>query len=458
MTEPGENPASQVPAARLRVAIRGAVQGVGFRPFVFRLAGELKLNGWVANTPQGVSIEAEGPPAALREFLLKLAREKPPRSSIHSLEPSFLDAAGLPPGFEIRESTGGEEKTAVVMPDIATCPECLAEVLDPRNRRFRYPFTNCTNCGPRYSLIEALPYDRPNTTMRAFEMCPECRAEYGDPRDRRFHAQPNACPACGPRLALWNPAGQRLASGDAALRGAAAAIRKGHIVAVKGLGGFQLIVDAWNDGAVEHLRHAKEREEKPFALMYHSLEALKKSCEVSPLEARLLASPESPIVLLRRKPGQEGACAGVAPGNPHLGVMLPYTPLHHLLMAELGLPVVRRAETAPTSPSSPTSATRSSGSRASLRSSSSTTAPSRGTWMTPSCGSSSTGNWSCAGRAATPPCRCPFPAPPDRSSPWARTSRTRLPSRGTAGPSYPSTSATWRPPRRTEPSGTPWRR
>ena len=344
---------------RLRVTIRGAVQGVGFRPFVYRLATELGLAGWVNNSPHGVGVEVEGERASAEEFLLRLEVEKPPHSSIQSLEATWLDAAGHR-GFEIRASAGAGEKTALVLPDIATCPDCRCEIFDPTNRRHRYPFTNCTHCGPRFSLIKALPYDRANTTMRAFTMCARCQAEYDDPRDRRFHAQPNACPACGPHLELWDADGRRLETHDPALQAAAEAIRRGEIVAVKGLGGFHLLVAAHDEHAVRRLRERKQREEKPFALMFPSLEPVREACEVSPLEARLLSSPEAPIVLLRRRPcaPTDEKCQrieafnsesvgtfhpladSVAPGNPYLGVMLPCMPLHHLLMAELGFPVV----------------------------------------------------------------------------------------------------------------------
>ena len=360
--------------ARLKLTVRGAVQGVGFRPFVFRLATGLGLAGWVNNSPQGVFIEAEGPGAELEKFLLRLETEKPPRSFIQSLEASWLDPVGYM-AFEIRPSETGGSKTALVLPDIATCPDCLREIFDPQNRRHLYPFTNCTNCGPRFSIIESLPYDRANTSMKAFTMCPQCQAEYDDPRNRRFHAQPNACPVCGPRLELWR-SGVRQNAADSsiardqprsaersyeALLAAAKAIREGKIVAVKGLGGFHLMADARNDKAIRLLRERKQREEKPFALMFPSLESVKAECEVSPLEERLLRSPEAPIVLLRRihltTPTDEKSqrmktsklksvgtfhplADSVAPGNPYLGVMLPYTPLHHLLMAELGFPVV----------------------------------------------------------------------------------------------------------------------
>ncbi len=334
---------------RLKIAVRGAVQGVGFRPFVFRLAEELKLAGRVGNSPQGVLIEAEGPRDALEKFLLRLETEKPPRSFIQSLESSWLDKVGFK-RFEIRASETSGGKSALVLPDIATCPDCLREIFDPSNRRHLYPLTNCTNCGPRFSIIEALPYDRANTSMKKFAMCPLCQAEYDDPRDRRFHAQPNACPACGPRLESlecgdMSPLSKRehvsaLQNNDA-LRAAAQAIRAGRIAAIKGIGGFHLMVDARNEAAVKRLRERKHREEKPFALMFQSLESVTAVCEVSPLEERLLRSPEAPIVLLKKIANRKSQIAnGVAPGNPNLGVMLPSNPLHHLLMAGLGFPVV----------------------------------------------------------------------------------------------------------------------
>ena len=334
---------------RLKVIVRGAVQGVGFRPFVYRLASELKLTGWVSNSSQGVFAELEGPRTALDAFSIRLRKEKPPRAIIQSLESSFLDAIGYS-GFEIRESETAGDKSALILPDIATCVDCLREVFDSTNRRFRYPFTNCTNCGPRFSIIEALPYDRANTSMKKFMMCPDCEREYHDPLDRRFHAQPNACPRCGPQLQLWDENGGTFSEKDDALRRAADAIRSGKIVALKGIGGFQLIVDARNRAAVVRLRERKHREEKPFALMYPSLDAVRADCEVSELEERALLSPESPIVLVKRDhwAGQANGSASrlhqlaeaVAPRNPNLGVMLPYSPLHHLLMRELSFPIV----------------------------------------------------------------------------------------------------------------------
>ncbi|MBI3962080.1 MAG: carbamoyltransferase HypF [Deinococcus sp.] len=328
---------------RLRVTIRGAVQGVGFRPFIYRLATDLALAGWVNNSSQGVFIEVEGKKEQLEAFLLRIGQEKPPRAFIQSLEPSWLDPVGYS-GFEIRHSDEAGGKTALILPDIATCADCLREINDLADRRFQYPFTNCTNCGPRFSIIEALPYDRAKTTMRRFTMCPACQAEYDDPRNRRFHAQPNACPVCGPHLKLWDGTGKVLASHHQALLVAADAIRQGMIVAIKGLGGFHLMVDARREESVRQLRQRKHREEKPLALMYPSLAWVKAHCAVSELEERLLQSPESPIVLLRRHkavaPGWAEIAPAVAPRNPYLGVMLPYTPLHHLLLAELGFPVV----------------------------------------------------------------------------------------------------------------------
>ncbi len=346
---------------RVKLALRGAVQGVGFRPFVHRLATELSLTGWVNNSPQGVFIEVESPRPALEQFLRRLETDKPPRSFIQSMETAWLDAVGFDK-FEIRASETSGDKSTLVLPDLATCPDCWREIFDPQNRRFRYPFTNCTNCGPRFSLIESLPYDRANTSMKKFAMCPACQAEYDDPRDRRFHAQPNACPVCGPRLEFWEARRTGVASvsnlktnGDRrdacptqhnALLAAAEAIRAGQIVAVKGVGGFHLLADARDEKAVQLLRERKHREEKPFALMFPSLESVKAVCEVSRLEERLLRSPEAPIVLLRRHRESQISnlkfqiAAGIAPRNPNLGVMLPANPLHCLLMAELQFPVI----------------------------------------------------------------------------------------------------------------------
>jgi hydrogenase maturation protein HypF len=333
------------------------VQGVGFRPFVYRLARELGLTGWVQNTNQGVVIQLEGEEPALEQFLDRFPQEIPPHAAIHDLAIAPCPVQGHT-NFTIRESeTQSSTKTALILPDLATCPACLREIFDPTDRRYRYPFTNCIHCGPRFSIIEQLPYDRPHTTMGRFQMCPACQAEYDNPgngsgeQHRRFHAQPNACPMCGPRLELWQ--GEREDRGveskkgigdrgDEALNLAVAAIRQGKVLAVKGLGGFHLVVDARNHQAVQTLRQRKQRPHKPFAVMYPNLEQVRRDCQVSGLEAELLRSPEAPIVLLKSQiPNSKSQISpNVAPDNPALGVMLPYTPLHHLLLAKLGFPIV----------------------------------------------------------------------------------------------------------------------
>jgi hydrogenase maturation protein HypF len=271
-------------------------------------------------------------------FQSQIEVQKPPHSIIQRITVETIPAVGETV-FHIRESSTTGERSTIILPDLATCPDCLREMFDLINRRYRYPFTNCTHCGPRYSIIERLPYDRPNTTMRAFVMCDKCRAEYENPLDRRFHAQPNACPDCGPQLSLWNGAGEELAARDAALLLAAEAIRNGAIVALKGLGGFQLLADACNPEAVRLLRERKQRPDKPFAVMFPALSQAKATCQISETEQRLLLSSAAPIVLLRRGTW-DWLCPEVAPGNPNIGVMLPYTPLHHLLLAELGFPIV----------------------------------------------------------------------------------------------------------------------
>ncbi len=341
--------AASLPAAgqRLCVQIKGAVQGVGFRPFVYRLATELALTGWVINNSNGVFIEVEGDQTALDTFLERLSTEKPPLAIIHSLHSDQR----LPHGyerFEIRHSEEHGEKTVLVLPDVATCADCLAEVLNPSDRRAGYPFTNCTNCGPRFSIIQALPYDRPNTTMRHFKMCPACHAEYTHPLNRRFHAQPNACPTCGPQLEyidlqvtnddLCPPEYLRL-NNDTPIINTVAALRAGLIVAVKGLGGFHLMVDAANAQAVARLRQRKQRTDKPLAVMVANLEQARALVELSAQAKALLTAAEAPIVLLPRRANAPIA-ENIAPGNPNVGVMLPYTPLHHLLLAEFGRPVV----------------------------------------------------------------------------------------------------------------------
>ncbi|MDQ7842282.1 MAG: carbamoyltransferase HypF [Armatimonadota bacterium] len=325
---------------RLALDVRGAVQGVGFRPFVYRLATELGLSGWVRNGPAGVRIEVEGQPESVEAFVERLIREAPPHARILEIDRTVVPAVG-DGVFVIAPSERDGAPTVVVPVDLAVCPDCLRELRDPADRRYRYPFINCTRCGPRYSIITALPYDRARTTMAAFVMCARCRAEYDDPGNRRFHAEPIACPACGPHLELWDPGGAVLAEGDQALHIAARAVRDGLIVALKGLGGFQLLVDAGNEDAVRRLRTRKGREEKPFALMYPSLELAVRHAVVSPPEEALLTSAAAPIVLLGRRPEADNDLApSVAPGRATLGIMLPYTPLHVLLMAELQTPVV----------------------------------------------------------------------------------------------------------------------
>ncbi len=333
---------------RLRLEIHGAVQGVGFRPFVYRLATGLGLTGWVINDSRGVFIEVEGPEPDLQAFLVRLPAERPPLSLIQSLDATWLESVGFEQ-FEIRHSDDSGGKTVLILPDIATCPDCLAEVFDAADRRHRYPFTNCTNCGPRFSIVQDLPYDRRHTTMRHFAMCPACQREYDDPADRRFHAQPNACPFCGPDVAIFDfgfrisdfgtSSQSPILKGNEALLAAAAALRQGQIVAVKGIGGFHLMVDARNEAAVGRLRQLKPRRHKPFAIMSPDIVWARTLCDVTPAAKTLLTSPEAPIVLLRRQPDAPVA-ANIAPDNPTLGVMLPATPLHHLLMAELGFPLV----------------------------------------------------------------------------------------------------------------------
>jgi len=325
---------------RLCLNIEGAVQGVGFRPFVYRLVTEMGLTGMVGNTVRGVVIEIEGDPAVLEKFVERLYTERPPLAAIAKHHSEFKPLHGYR-RFTVRESLTGGEKTARVLPDIATCDDCLKEIYDPSDRRYRYPFTNCTNCGPRYSIIDTLPYDRQNTTMKIFPMCDACRAEYEDPANRRFHAQPNACPVCGPHLELWNKSGDILCRYDESLLETVAAIKKGLIVALKGLGGFQLLADARNDNALDRLRKRKGRREKPFALMYPSLRYIADDCELTPPEKDLLSSPQAPITLVQAKKENPGGISSlVAPDNPWLGVMIPYTPLHHLLLSELKIPVV----------------------------------------------------------------------------------------------------------------------
>jgi len=320
------------------VSVRGAVQGVGFRPTVFRLARDLDLGGWVCNSGAGADLELEGPDVRLEQFLKRLPDELPGFAEIRSVRTRQIQPLGEV-GFVIRHSQAQSPPTVRVLPDLAPCAECLREVDDPQDRRFRYPFANCTRCGPRYSILLRLPYDRGSTTMAGFALCPDCRSEYENPSDRRFHAQPVACPRCGPRLALWDSRGRTRARSDEALLQAAQVLRQGRILALKGLGGFQLLVDARDGSAVARLRQRKGREAKPLALLVTDLEQAESLCCVGPEERRLLVSQAAPIVLAQGHPNA-GVAPEVAPGMSRLGIMLPSTPLHHLLMRELGFPVV----------------------------------------------------------------------------------------------------------------------
>jgi hydrogenase maturation protein HypF len=323
--------------ARLHILVRGAVQGVGFRPFVFQEATRLGLTGWVCNSTEGVVLEAEGDPDRITGLVESLRKSPPSNATIIAIETREVAPRG-DAAFAIRPSEAGGVRTALLLPDLATCPDCLAELFDASDRRYRYPFINCTQCGPRFSIIEDLPYDRERTSMRHFPMCPACRAEHEDPWNRRFHAEPNACPECGPRLSLWDLSGSTLARDHDALLAAAASLRAGKIVAVKGIGGFHLMVDARDETTVCHLRTRKRREEKPFAVMFPTLSDVTANCQVTAEEEALLTGPGRPIVLLRR--ASLSIAPAVAPGNPWIGALLPYTPLHHLLMRELGFPVV----------------------------------------------------------------------------------------------------------------------
>ncbi len=334
--------APQTTETDVLIRVRGTVQGVGFRPFVHRLALRHSLRGWVRNDADGVLIRVAGEASSVETFLLALTEETPRAARISTVEPTRGTDTEPPAGerFSIVESelTGGAVTTAAPA-DLALCADCRRELLDPADRRHGYAFINCTQCGPRYSLIESLPYDRPRTTMRAFTLCPACEREYRDPADRRFHAEPNACPVCGPRLTLADAAGNPFATGADALDRAVAALRSGAILAVKGVGGFHLVCDARHEDAVTELRRRKHREEKPLAVMFPDLDAVRRCATVSDSAAALLSSPAAPIVLVPRRTESDLAW-GIAPGNPWFGVLLPYAPLHLLLLRAFGGPVV----------------------------------------------------------------------------------------------------------------------
>ena len=323
---------------RLRATVEGTVQGVGFRPFAFRLAQQLDVAGWITNNSRGALLELEGPTGAVENFLQRLRTEAPAAATVDRLtvEPSSPTGETA---FRIRTSEDAGARRLVVPPDLTACPDCLRELSDPMDRRFRYPFLTCTQCGPRYSLVTDIPYDRANTTMSRFQLCRDCQTEYENPTDRRFHAEPIACPACGPRLGLRDVQGQETARDQEAVQQACEIIRSGKVLAVKGVGGFQLWVDASSESAVQRLRQRKTRPDKPFAVLFPSIHAVKESCRLTPEEEALLLSPEAPIVLLRQHE-RSGLARSVSPDNPFVGAMVSYSPLHRLLMTELQIPAV----------------------------------------------------------------------------------------------------------------------
>ena len=330
-------------AIRTQILVRGMVQGVGFRPYIFSLARRRALKGQVCNNAAGVIIDVEGEALAIEQFIDEIRRHPPPLAQIDAVERRVdLDPAGYR-NFQIAASVTGGSSAVPISADVATCVDCLREMSSPLDRRYRYPFINCTNCGPRFTIVEAIPYDRARTTMRDFPMCAACRAEYENPFDRRFHAEPTACPACGPRLFLTDAEGREVApeaaGGEDAILRARHLLGRGAILAIKGLGGFHLACDALDAGAVGRLRRRKYREDKPFALMADSVAEIRVHSLVSRAEADLLRSARRPVVLLARKP-EAAVAPGVAPGVRTLGFMLPYTPLHHLLLADLGRPLV----------------------------------------------------------------------------------------------------------------------
>ncbi|NLO91817.1 MAG: carbamoyltransferase HypF [Elusimicrobia bacterium] len=312
-------------AVRVEIVVSGVVQGVGFRPFIYKRALAHGLGGWVRNTGEGVKIQVQGRPSAVAAFVSDLKRKKPPQSRIDRLSLKNI-RPGVSGPFEIKGSAGGGA-SAIIPADLAVCPDCVREMSDAADRRYLYPFTNCTNCGPRFTIVKKLPYDRPHTTMAGFPMCPDCRREYSDPLDRRFHAQPNACPVCGPQV--YALIGGRVLKGGPALQRAADILAGGGIAAIKSLGGYHLACAADNAGAVSRLRAAKDRPSKPFAVMFSSLSSSRRRCRISTEDARLLSSPQAPIVMLSKK--KSGDFALCAPGLSSVGVMLPYTPLHFVL-------------------------------------------------------------------------------------------------------------------------------
>lgn len=336
MRDAGDDGARGGTAVRYDVRIRGIVQGVGFRPFVHRLAEHHAVAGWVRNFPGGVRLQVEGEADRLESFVEDIRRHAPLSATIDSMEVVTLEPAGMR-GFAIEPSDLVAHGAIQVPPDVALCAECESEVLDPHNRRFEHPFANCTYCGPRFTILRTVPYDRPNTSMSAFRMCSECEAEYGDIVDRRYHAQPNSCPRCGPRL--WIEGSNARGEWTEAIRAASLVLREGGIVALRGLGGFHLACDAGDDGAVERLRRRKAREAKPLAVMVRDLVAARALCDIPPDAEALLTGAERPIVLLPRRPGAP-LSRRLAPDTYLVGIMLPYTPVHLLLLRECGLPAL----------------------------------------------------------------------------------------------------------------------
>ncbi len=323
---------------RIQLTIRGTVQGIGFRPFVFRLAQELSLGGWIANTTQGTLLELEGTQNRLRAFQKRVTTELPLSGIIQAMSSSSLPVIGEQ-SFSILPSQWDDQTQSAISPDQAICQKCLEDINNPQSHRYRYPFTTCAQCGPRFSIAIRLPYDRLNTTMHQFALCNACQGEYDDPSDRRFHAETIACPSCGPQIELWNHDGNLMAQREEALYAASDIVRQGWILAVKGLGGFQLWGKAESSEAVQQLRHRKHRPIKPFAVLFPSLAYLEQHCFISPDETGLVTSPAAPIVLVKKRPTATLA-EEVAPHNPYVGALLPYTPLHHLLMNDLLMPVI----------------------------------------------------------------------------------------------------------------------
>ena len=322
---------------RKNIKVFGIVQGVGFRPFIYNLATASNLTGTVSNTSQGVIIEVEGPSDLVNDFTNNISKMAPPLSIITDIQSSDIAVTRVV-GFNILKSENSENISTLISADVAVCDDCLRELFDPKDKRYQYPFINCTNCGPRYTIIDNIPYDRPYTSMKDFKMCADCQAEYDDPTNRRFHAQPNACPKCGPKVQLFDSE-QNLLDIEDPIVTTLEKLKDGIIVAIKGLGGFHLAVDAANNDAVQKLRKLKGRDEKPFALMVRDLQTAQRYCSISNEEGKILQSHTAPILLLKKSLNCDIA-ESVAPGSDYLGIMLPYTPLHHVLFEELDTPLV----------------------------------------------------------------------------------------------------------------------